>query len=518
MSERLADSAISHVTTKDELLGSLEYLECIIIESVYHANLGRLRRSWVTCRRAVNTAQLMGLNRSDHRVQYTVLDTQTRYCPQTIWFRIMFLDRFLSLLLGLPQACLDHNATFDAAPGMEQLEREHCLVASRILERNGPEFSSHDYNLTQALDLELQRASRSLPSKWWLLPSLDINLGNSQDLIQNTRRMFAQVLHYNLLNQLHLPYMLLSTSAERRYDYSRITCVNASREILVRFIALRNFNKIGSSCRIVDFIALMAAITLSLAHLDSEALKVENMLAHQYQSDRAMIEEVEENMRAVNQLNSDALSAQSAELLRQLLAIDVAPSDESLPTATRVSLFGVANEIVPTPVDQDADNAVNIEIPYFGFIRIGHSSARVDGLQIYPTTGLLSQSQPLDSSTANVQIPHNNLPGLPFGFATFDANLDADNTTQIHTNDKDSDEIGLNADASIRNPPRPGVLASGMSDMNAQLELQLRDDVFDPVLQHSYPGLAARREDWAFQSVDLAFIDSLISGTVDEVM
>ena len=47
-----------------------------------------------------------------------------------------------------------------------------------------------------------------------------------------------------------------------------MTCVSASREILSRYLALRSFNDITHSCRIIDFIALMAAITLLLAHLD----------------------------------------------------------------------------------------------------------------------------------------------------------------------------------------------------------------------------------------------------------
>jgi hypothetical protein len=47
MMERLSGIAISLVTTNDELLGSIEGLECIILESVFQANGGNLRRSWV---------------------------------------------------------------------------------------------------------------------------------------------------------------------------------------------------------------------------------------------------------------------------------------------------------------------------------------------------------------------------------------------------------------------------------------------------------------------------------------
>lgn len=54
----------------------------------------------------------------------------------------------------------------------------------------------------------------------------------------------------------------------------------------------------------------MAAMTLLLAHLDSHLSETENLLAHQYHSDRAMIEKVQENNKEVNRLNSDTQCAE----------------------------------------------------------------------------------------------------------------------------------------------------------------------------------------------------------------
>lgn len=80
--ERLANLAIDLVITRDEFLGSIEGLECIMIESMYQANIGSLRRSWVSNRKAMGIAQLMRLDRSDHRTQFEVLDPNTRCHPQ----------------------------------------------------------------------------------------------------------------------------------------------------------------------------------------------------------------------------------------------------------------------------------------------------------------------------------------------------------------------------------------------------------------------------------------------------
>ncbi|KAJ5531669.1 Polyketide synthase KR [Penicillium freii] len=372
--ERLANLVIDLVITRDEFLGSIEGLECIMIDSMYQANIGSLRRSWVSNRKAMGIAQLMRLDRSNHRTQLEVLDPNTRCHPQIMWFRIVFLDRRLSLLLGLSQGSLDHSMASDVMlqtdTPMGRLERIHCVLSSNILERNASSSHSmpHDYSTMKILDLELQKAARGLPSKWWLVPTLNTGLTDSQALFWDTRRLFAQVLHYNLVNHLHLPYMLRSSSAGREYEFSRITCVNASREVLSRFVTLRRFNSIAYSCRTIDFLALMAAMTLLLAHLDSDS-EAENLLAHQYLSDRAMIEQAQENMQEVNSLNSDAMSAQSAELLRLLLAIGSGPLDGS----ARISVQGLATETVS--VDQN-DHVVTVNIPYFGIVRISGGGMR----------------------------------------------------------------------------------------------------------------------------------------------
>lgn len=200
--ERLANLAIDLVITRDEFLGSIEGLECIMIESMYQANIGSLRRSWVSNRKAMGIAQLMRLDRSDHRTQFEVLDPNTRCHPQIMWFRIVFLDRQLSLLLGLSQGSLDCSMVSDVMlqidTPMGRLERIHCVLSSKILERNAS--SSHsmpdDYSTMKTLDLELQKAARELPSKWWLVPTLNAGLTDSQALFWDTRRLFAQVLHY----------------------------------------------------------------------------------------------------------------------------------------------------------------------------------------------------------------------------------------------------------------------------------------------------------------------------------
>lgn len=511
--QRLADLAISLVTTNEDLLGSIEGLECVMIESMYQVNIGNLRRSWVAGRRAMGIAQLMGLNRSD-RAQYKVLDPKSKHHPQHMWFRILFLDHHLSLMLGLPQGSLDRGVASDAMLANDtplgRLERIHCALASRILERNESNISSHHLTVTRTLDVELQRAARSLPSKWWLAPDLATASLDSQALFWEMQRLFAQLLHYNLLNQLHLPYMLRSSSAERKYEYSRITCVNASREVLSRFITLRSFNRVAFSCRMVDFLALMAAMTL--------------LLAHQYLSDRAMIEQAQENMKEINRLNSDALSAQSADLLRRLLAIEIDMADDDSSQGGRVSVQEAGAET--TLSDQGDDGIVSVHIPYFGIIKIAREGVSREVSNRHVTAATNCQTQPPvvgKSSINSAEIlraePEVSLSELsgPGGSGNNEgmgpaiqcySYLEAPSIVSPKASDT-HDALAQRAEASI--PP------TDVIDGASQFAPQLQNGLSELLLQHGeYPGLTAGGEDWAFQGVDMAFFDSLMRSTGSE--
>ncbi|KAJ5761826.1 uncharacterized protein N7511_005208 [Penicillium nucicola] len=486
--ERLAGTVINLVTTNDEFFGSIEGLECVMMESMYYHNGGNLRRSWLANRRAMNIAQMMNLHQSQSRAKYKVLDHRTKAYPQFMWFRIVALDRNLCLMLGLTQGSFDRSmatgTAFNDDTPMGRLERMHCILASRILERNESDPCANDFALTQTLDLELQKAGRSMPSKWWLMPNLDSVTHDPQALFSDMGRLFNQLYHYNLLIQLHLPYMLRS-SPERKYEYSKMTYVNASREVLLRFIMFRGYNRNNFCCRTVDFFALMAAITLLLAHLDSHRFpQTSNLLAHQYLSDRAMIEQAQVNMEQISRLNGDTLSAQSADLLHKLLAIDSE-------TADGVNTESVSVQTPESAVLQSSENdngVVLVQIPYFGIVRIarqGVVSREMDNAQPpfsngHPHAPVIGV-QYTESSEATVR---------DLGSGRSDGN-------SFPSSMAEADYNSVNC---VNGPP-------------AQLTSRYQDTVSDTLLQnYQDPGLTAGVDDWAFQGVDMAFFDSIMRG------
>lgn len=475
--ERLVDIATSRITKDDKFLGSMESLECLTIESVYHANVGNLRRSWLAIRRAMSVAQLMGLNRAHDQTQHEVLGARTNYDPSIMWFRIVEFDRYLCMMLGLPQGCLDRSMVSSAALASDTLlgrmERVHCVVASRILERNENPPSSQDPTLTRDLDVELQKAARRLPSKWWLVPDLRLS-PDPQSLFWDTRRLFAQVLHYNLLNQLHLPYMLRSSTTipNAKHEYSLITCVNASREMLSRFVALRSFDGVAYGCRTIDFIALMAAMTLLLAHLDSHRSETENLLAHQYHSDRAMIEQVKDSMEELNRASSDALSAQIADWLARLLAIDAeAAGDDGQPRGARTVVVQEAG--VKTA---DANGVMIVQLPCFGVLKITR-----------------------EGMSRDVHAQQHKAQG------------DRDNTAasvETITPLLGSGSLGVRTPPATESTLDPGERPTTLETLSPSAPVS--DDIY-PLHQRlvQYPEVAVGGENWAFQGVDWAFFENL---------
>jgi hypothetical protein len=419
---RMADAAIQLVTSNDELIGSIDGLECVLTECVFHSDAGNLRRAWLTVRRAMVIAQLMGLHKGagNHQPLKVIDPLRQRIFPSHIWFRIVFADRFMSMMLGLPQGSLDRSMVDEEALAgdtpLGRLERHSSIVASRILERNESGASLVDsLHETQQIDLELQRIAKLMPTKWWLMPNLVAVQHDWEAVFHATIQMMDQMYHYAMLIHLHLPYMLrfpvnsatmgssLSSAGpsqaptplsaqspqqqqklEKQFDgishsrseYSKMACVNAARELLARFNSFRSVNTIAFCCRAVDFFALTAAMTLLLAHLDSHKASAaatpsldeatdfqlnyaSSILAHSRLGDRAMLEQTLENMQKVAATSQDVVSRKSEEVLRRLLAIEAeaAEGTAGFTTALATENLGTAQQIDLSLVDGNDPDA-----------------------------------------------------------------------------------------------------------------------------------------------------------------
>lgn len=474
MMNRLAGTAIGFISTNDDLTSCVEGLDALMVASWYQANGGKLRKGLITIRRAITLAQLMGFHRSGSCTAPEIVDANTKPYPEVIWFRMLSIERYICLMLGLPQSSLDKSMASESLLAtdtpMSRLDRLHCAITSRILERNQSDPSPDDLSLTHELDEELQKAAADLPSRWWLTPNLANTSDNPDAMFWDMRRIFHQLFHYNLLIQLHLPYMLRSSADGQKYEYSKITCVNAAREVLSRFLMFQSFNRIAFCCRTVNFFCLMATMTLLLAHIDGHRRSpasvthlqetgqrmslAKNLLAHQRPSDRALVEQAQESMEEVSRLFGDQLSIQTADILRKLATVE---SEAASGQSCRVEGSRQKADGADGMTTSEIGGVFKISIPHFGVINITREGVISRKAHRVPH----GQAQEQDSS------------GQSFGTDTFDSAAQEDDGQPF-------DDMSQN----ILNQTEP-------------------------------PFFSSDTNDWAFQGVDLAFFDTLMRGADD---
>lgn len=345
------------VTSDDDLVGSLEGLECLILQSFFQSDAGHLRKAWMTCRRALNMAQLMGIDRKGAKSIRScdpLFDPRRQPSPLVLWFRINCCDRYLSLVLGLPVGSRDDtyltspsSSTVEDPPS-DKLGKVYAVISGKIADRNltsGPEA----YVATQAIDLEMEQASKMMDEVWWKLPDMAICCSSSDTCADDMSAVKLQVRHFSLLVLLHLPY-LLKDREQRRYEYNRATCMQASRDVLVRFLEFRNTFVTAVSGRHVDYSALVAAMTLLLGYLGAPWPGYEAKRAQ----DRELAETVMRKMRDMGAVDGDRLCLESAETIRQLLPI-----------------VRGGNNTNNTPGSAAAgDKTVHLSVPFLGTVNI----------------------------------------------------------------------------------------------------------------------------------------------------
>ncbi|EED17727.1 hypothetical protein TSTA_115260 [Talaromyces stipitatus ATCC 10500] len=482
---RLVTAAVTWLMAQEETHNSIDSLICIMLEAVFETNCGNLRKAWVVYRRAMTIAQTMGLHRSQIP-PFKRIDPTFDADPKFMWFRIVYMDRYLSLLLGLPQGttdrCMGDLANLQHEPPLGQFERQLTVIASSILERNDRCFTPSEVVTTQSIDAELLRVATNMPASFWGPANFqNVTVGSPENLLE-TVRLSAHVYYYGLLIQLHLPHMMHRISDDTGHEYSKIACVNASREILTRFIAHRSFQPKSSCSRPVDFFALLAAMTLSLAHLDAHS-HTTNFLAHQRLSDRAILDQALERMDMMRDNNGDVVMEDSGKLVRQLLEIEMNAANGNCYSASSIEGEDVAHDSTVKVYGGE----LRLLIPYLGTIKITRQ-------------GSISRD-PFESSTASYPT------SFPFESTGTTLNDTTESVQPADVQQPLTHSLGWTQPSSCLG----GFLAPSTRDeQHRQLGLEKDDINLQPQMDIS--AIPAGEYDWAFQGADMAFFDTLMRG------
>jgi hypothetical protein len=472
---RLKDTATSLVTTNEELFGTVDSLECILMEAFFEKNRGNFRRAWLAVRRAMTAAQLMNLHRSHSMAKARLVSTTN---ARHLWFRIIYMDRFICLMLGLPAASLDMDLSVDMVNDtpLGQLERTHAMVSKSILERDEKtDPTINDYAVTERIDAELLAAAEKLPTQFWQPLNFKSYRTHDAHIFWETCRLANQVNHFNLLNHVHLPYLL--AFKDERYSSSKVTCAHASREVLSRWMAFREHNALYVCCRIGDFFALRAGLTLCLAHVANHHNSRPLLsLRHQRLGDRSIVEQTIDIMERLATQVSDPLARESSDLLQRLLHVEA--------DAAQGQIFSARKYGQDEGNHEDDGSVFSIYIPYFGVLKIS------------PEGGISKQGRTnpaLPATLAPKDQPMTNIGVLPIT-----EDIAATKYDQRPGSLAPYSYGGLNTlvDASGQTQMAPSLYSSEMDVQNEQF-------VPDPI---------AGVNDWAFQGVDTAFFDSLMRG------
>ena len=281
-------------------------------------------------------------------------------------------------------------------------------------------------------------------------------------------------------------------------EYSKITCFNASREILTRFIAHRSFNPMSSCSRPVDFFALLASMTLLLAHLDTHHHReATNFLAHQRLSDRAMLHQALERMDLISNFSKDIVTAKSASLIRRLFDIEADAAEGSNYTLRIVK--------EDDEEGQKEGEDLHLQIPYIGVIKIARQGH-------VPQEPWLRNATSPPHPASQVALSQTQTAGASdVAFATSNRATPADGQPLIQ-------QHGIAHGFTCPGPLPASELPSAQWQVPAHQQTTLQDcnsryDNHAPQPSVGLPPIAAGVEDWAFQGVDMAFFDSLMRGT-----
>lgn len=493
--ERLVDAVIGLVTTNEEFHGTVESLACMQLEAAFHEGSGYLRGAWLANRRALLVAQQMGVHQSCNR-KFKTIDPRNKIVRETVWFRILYYDRYYCLVLGFPQATSDVNIepkSLDSAHDdpLDRLDRAHTAIAARILERmDGRELLPEEESaVTAALDADLLRAAKSMPVKFWLHPNFHRHEQDPREEFKETWLGMSQVFHYNLVNQLHLP-RLLRFNGDCSSDSSKLACMNANREVLTRYLNYRSLRRHSSSCLTFDFLSLMAAITLLLAHFDGHLHRLAQpssvVLEHQRLCDRTTMEHVLDTMKGVHQANHDPMSEASIKILRCLLMLEDDAAEGGRYTAQCVQQPGRSQHFDDEEDDGLWESSVvlRISIPYFGVVRIKRESSTP-----------ACQAPTLPASEPHQGGGDPRLPPLPR--ADVDSHVISSDLLQVAPH--------VAGGAAVAGEPPPAASLDSGQSMATLPHLGLDEW---PVQQYWNPNMIEGADDWAFQGVDIDFFNA----------
>lgn len=361
------------MTNSDENMLTLHGLECLLLLAVHNMTSANLRQAWLVVRRAMNLAHLMGFHRivmqPDLKPQMAAVRN-----AKTIWRHFVDLDRYLGLHLRLPFGADDVPVSEDA--DLQIIHRARINTLSKEIAKLERNVTPQSYAKALSLDEKLESNMREMPADFWDVPNIP-STARSPESFTALERLMVQMWHFEMKIFIHLPY-LLRAPHESRYEFSKVTALQASRNVLMRWFALRNAGITQACCRFGEIGVFIAAVTLALDIIIELAMKEKSEVQKSKGTDFAMICRLIGEMEKLAKASTrEKIAGRSATVLKKMLS-SLDPSRQAAGEARlTVPFFGTVvlayRKLPVRPLfDLDSDtgkkmNATGHHLPVFSF-------------------------------------------------------------------------------------------------------------------------------------------------------
>jgi len=348
------------VLSKDDLAGTIDGIECMVMRAKHDSNNGRVRRAWVTFRRAISFAQLQGLH-----VRSKDNSKENSLRRESIWKAMYQGDRYLSLLLGLPYSVSEiHSNTSNTndqvshGVNMKPNGNTYLLrlasVVGHIIDRNQEASSNNALTVTVKIEGELIDLAGTMTADWWAPDSP----APEDPSFQLYNRFLPRFWHHQARTLLHLPFMLKATT-DRRYEYNKIAALESARGMIELYEVIRPAAGFASLvCKIIDFQAFTAAMVLVLNILGLSQTCSTNDLK-ETDADRRLVSSTKEILQRSSLETGGGVAFQAGR------ALEVFADDRSFQGASKVA------------------------VPYFGTVTFGPGKSFIQ--KVHPNANQNSQ-------------------------------------------------------------------------------------------------------------------------------
>lgn len=314
--ENYVSTVTSLVTSSDEPLLTLPGLETLLLLATYQINIANLRQAWLIVRRAVNLAHLMGFHRIVEQSQ-PIPPVEAIENAAWIWRTLVDFDRTLGLHLRLPFATDDYPLIEEGPPHL--VHRTRLTKLCRQISEIDREVTPQTYVQALALDEKLEAVMREQPKEFWEVPNVPPTARTFESSAV-LERLMVQMWHFELKIFIHLPF-LLRAATESRYGFSKVTALQASRNIVMRWFALRNAGITQACCRFGEIGVFIAAVTLTLDILIETSTKEKEEVKKSKVSDFTILCRLISEMEKLgNASPRERFAARSAIVLKKLLS------------------------------------------------------------------------------------------------------------------------------------------------------------------------------------------------------